>query len=45
MGSCSALTSVDHIFAVEIVDGAEHLLDGLGGILLRELALLTDAIE
>ena len=38
-------TSVDHVVVVQVVDGAEDLLDGLRGILLRELALVTDAVE
>src|SRR3569833_235397 len=39
------LTSMDDVLGVEIVDGAEHLLDGLRGILLCELALLADPVE
>ncbi len=30
---------------MEVVDGAEYLLDGLGGVFLGELALLADAVE
>lgn len=38
-------TSVDNILAVKVVNRAKHLLDGLGGILLCELALFADAIK
>lgn len=38
-------TPVDDIILVEVVDGVEHLPDGLGGVLLGELALLADAVE
>ncbi len=30
---------------MEVVDGVKDLLDGLRSILLRELALLADAVE
>lgn len=30
---------------MEIVDGIEDLLDGLGGVLFGKLALLADAVE
>ena len=36
---------MDHILAVEVVDGPEDLLNRLGGVPLRELALLADAVE
>jgi len=39
------LTSVDNILLVEIVYGLKYLSDRLRRVLLRELALLTDAIE
>lgn len=38
-------TSVDDVVSVEVVDGIEHLADGLGGILLGELALFADPVE
>jgi len=38
-------TSVDNIVLVKIVYGFKYLFDSLCGILLRELALLTNAIE
>lgn len=36
---------MDDVVLVEVVDGVENLLDGLGGILLGELALVADSIE
>lgn len=38
-------TSVNDFILVEVVDGAEHLLDCLGGVLLGKLALLADTVE
>lgn len=38
-------TSVDHVVVVEVVDGVEHLLYGLRGILFRELALIADTVK
>ncbi len=38
-------TSMDNLSVMQVVDRFEHLLDGLGGILFRELALVTDAVE
>ena len=39
------LTPVDNIVLVEIVDGAQDLLNGLGGILLGKLSLFADSVE
>lgn len=39
------VTSVDDIVAVQVVDSGQDLLNSLGGILLRELALFANAIE
>lgn len=36
---------MDHILAMKIVNSPKYLLDGLGGILLRELALLANPVE
>lgn len=36
---------MDNTVLVEIVDGVEHLPDGLRGVLFGELALLADAVE
>lgn len=36
---------MDHVFAMQVVDGSEDLLDGLRGILFCEFALLADTIE
>jgi hypothetical protein len=41
----SPLTSVHNLTVVKIVNGFEHLLDGLGSIFLRKFALVTDSIE
>ena len=38
-------TAVDNIFPVQVVDRIQNLLDGLRGVLLRELALLADPVE
>lgn len=38
-------TSVDDVAFVKIVNCFEDLLDGLGGIFLRELALVANAVE
>ena len=43
--ACVEHTPVDDILAVEVVDRPEDLLYRLGGVLFRELALLTDAVE
>lgn len=51
MSACSpeilhaAVTSVDDIVVVEVVDGVEHLPNRFSGILLRKLALVADAVE
>ena len=34
-----------HIVLMKVVDGAEHLFDRLGSVLLGELALVADTIE
>ena len=36
---------MDNLIFVQVVDGAEHLPDGLRSILLRELALLADTVK
>ena len=36
---------MNDIVPVQVVDGLEDLLDGLGGILLGELSLLADTVE
>jgi hypothetical protein len=36
---------MDDIVLVQVVDGAQDLLEGLGGVLLGELAALADAVE
>lgn len=36
---------MNDIVLVEIVDGAQDLLNGLGGVLLGELALLANSVE
>ena len=38
-------TSVDNVSLVQVVDGIENLANGLRSILLRELAVFTNAIE
>jgi hypothetical protein len=38
-------TSVNDVPLMEIVDGFQHLFDGLRRILFRELALVTDPVE
>lgn len=43
--SVGCLTAVDDVVLVQVVDGAEYLLDCLRGILLSELALLANSIE
>lgn len=39
------LTSVNDVPAMKVIDSVKHLLDRLGGILLRKLALLADPVE
>lgn len=36
---------MDNIPPVEVVDGVEHLPDGLRGVLLGEFAIFADAVE
>lgn len=40
-----ARTPVDNVVLVKVVDSIEDLADGLGGVLLRESALLANAVE
>jgi hypothetical protein len=41
----AALTPVDDIVVVEVIHSVEHLPNCLSSILLRELALVADAVE
>ena len=36
---------MDDIVLVQVVDSAQHLLDGLRGILFGKLSLVTDAVK
>lgn len=38
-------TSMYHVVVMEIVDSLKYLLDSLGGVFFRELAVLADSIE
>jgi hypothetical protein len=39
------LASVNYVVPMQVVDGAQDLLDGLRGILLCELSLLANPVE
>ena len=36
---------MNNVVVVQIIDGFQHLSNGLGSVLLRELALLTNPVE